>query len=87
MDVRSRAANKFAALQAMGSIPDLLTDPRKRKFFRSWLEDGGLRLEDFDTEEEPQLNQVIQKGSGGGVSKPTMPTSPVSGTKDKDYER
>ena len=79
MDVRSRAANKFAALQAMGSIPDLLTDPRKRKFFRSWLEDGGLRLEDFDTEEEPQLNQVIQKGSGGGVSKPTMPTSPVAG--------
>ena len=83
MDVRSRAANKFAALQAMGSIPDLLTDPRKRKFFRSWLEDGGLRLEDFDTEEEPQLNQVIQKGSGGGVSKPTMPTSPVSGTKEQ----
>jgi len=83
MDVRSRAANKLAALQAITADPTLLTDPRKRKFFRSWLEDGGLRLEDFDTEEEPQLNQVIQKGSGGGVSKPTMPTSPVSGTKEQ----
>ena len=79
VDVRTRSANKFAALQAMASIPDLLTDPRKRKFFRSWLEDGGLRLEDFDTEEQPQLSEMVQKGSGGGISRPTMPTNPVAG--------
>ena len=79
VDVRTRSANKFAALQAVTADPTLLTDPRKRKFFRSWLEDGGLRLEDFDTEEEPQLNEVVQKGSGGGVSRPTMPVNPVAG--------
>ena len=79
VDVRTRSANKFAALQAITADSTLLSDPRKRKFFRSWLEDGGLRLEDFDVEEEPQLNQIVQKGSGGGVSRPTMPVSPIAG--------
>jgi len=79
MDIRTLNANRVALLQAMTTDPTLLTDPRKKKIIEPMLEASGINLADIDIEEQPQLQQIIQRG-GGGVSKPTMPVSPVAGT-------
>ena len=79
MDIRTMNANRLALLQAMTTDPTLLVDPIKRKIIAPMLESTGINLADISIEEQPPLNQVVQRG-GGGVSKPTMPVSPVAGT-------
>lgn len=66
-----KAANLFAALQAITATPDLLTNPVKRKFFNRWLEQGGLNPVDFQAEIPAELPAPVQvKPAGGGVSRP-----------------
>ena len=79
IDVRMRAANKWMALQAVATDPVLLTDPIKRKFFSAWLEDGGLHLVDFEPDMPAPSLETLPGRAGGGVSKPSIPSSPVGG--------
>ena len=79
MDTRTKAANLFAALQALTTDPTILSDPIKKKFFYRFLEQGGISPVDFEGIEQPQqMPQMVQRG-GGGVSKPAMPQMPMSG--------
>jgi len=81
LDIRIKAANLFAALQAVTADPTLLTDPTKRKFFTAWLEQGNISLIDFEPEiKQPSIQEIVAKRAGGGISKPTIPAIPVAGT-------
>ncbi|MHA1305635.1 MAG: hypothetical protein ACTSPI_18185 [Candidatus Heimdallarchaeaceae archaeon] len=74
------------AMQAVTADPTLLTDPIKRKFFSSWLEDGGLSMIDFQGISTPSIEQTVQETpqrAGGGISRPVIPTSPVGGEAQK----
>ena len=78
------AATLFAALQALTADPTLLSDPTKRKVFGKWLEAGGLNIADIEPEMKAssaeQLTESMPvKGAGGGVSRPSLPASPVPG--------
>lgn len=87
IDVRIRSANKWMALQAITADPTLLTDPTKRKFFASWLEDGGLHLMDFDVTPPPTLETAISQAlqrAGGGISKPVLPSTPIMGATNEE---
>ena len=80
LDTRIRAANLFAALQAITADPTLLTNPIKKKFFSRFLEQGGISPIDFGLFEEQQgLGEVVQKQVGGGISRPSMPVAPMPG--------
>ena len=80
LDTRIKSATLFAAIQAVTADPTLLTDPTKKKFFYRWLEQGGLSPIDFEPEAAPpSIEQVAQKGAGGGVSRPMMAPSPMAG--------
>lgn len=82
LDMRADAANRLLILQTMSTVPDLLTNPNKRKLIAPVLESVGINPADLDTQETPQLMETISKMAGGGVSKmPNMP-SPVAGQRE-----
>ena len=83
LDTRMKAANLFAALQAITADPTLLTDPAKKKFFYRYLEQGGISPIDFEPEvTSPTIGEVAQKRAGGGVGRPAIPNVPVGGTRE-----
>lgn len=82
LDTRVRAANLFAALQAVTADPSLLTDPNKRKFFFPWLEQGGLNPTDFEPEVTPPSLETLPGRAGGGISRPVIPATPVAGRRE-----
>lgn len=75
-DTRVRYATKFAILQAMTVDPTLTTDPVKRKFLFSMMEDGGVNPNDFFGElpktEDIMMQQMGNRPVGGGVSAPAL---------------
>ena len=81
MDTRTMAANLFAILQAITADPSMLQDPTKKKILFQYMEQGGLNPYDFDmsSEEAPGAPQ-LQGRAGGGVSKPAIAQTPISGT-------
>jgi len=80
LDTRIKAANLFAALQAVTADPTLLSDPVKKKFFYRYLEQGGISPIEFEPEvAPPAIGEIVQKRAGGGVSRPVMPATPVVG--------
>jgi hypothetical protein len=82
LDMRADAANRLMILQALSAVPDLLTNPNKRKLIAPVLESVGINPADLDTQEAPQLTETISKMAGGGISKmPNMP-SPVAGQRE-----
>lgn len=83
LDNRVKAANLFSALQAITADPTLLIDPIKKKFFYKFLEQGGINPVDLESEKEMPSIEEVGKRAGGGVSKPTIPPSPISGKRDE----
>jgi len=81
VDTRMKAANLFAVLQAITADPTMLQDPTKKKIIFQYMEQGGLNPYDFDVPtEEGQTQQVRPQMGGGGVSRPSLPNSPIMGT-------
>jgi len=76
-----QSANLQAVLQAITVDKTLLTDPTKRKIFSKILERAGLSIEDIMVE-QAEL-QVLPQAVGGGVSRPVLPSFPVSGQTEK----
>lgn len=83
VDTRVRNATKFAVLQAIQADPTMTTDPIKKKILFSIAEDGGINLNDLVGQEqktpEQQITEMQGQKGGGGVSKPSMPNSPMAG--------
>lgn len=67
-DSRVVAANLLGALQALSVDPTLLTDPTKREIFSQYLEAGGIKLADIDVMGKKDMENLLFKGAGGGVS-------------------
>jgi len=82
MDVGVRATNKWMALQAVSADPTMLSDPIKRKFFSSWLEDGGLHMVDFEAETTIPSIETLPQRVGGGISRPVVPPTPTVGARE-----
>lgn len=77
VDTRVRYATRFAILQAVTADPTMLRDPVKKKILGGMAEDGGLNPADLfgvESEPDPMMQMMPQKGSGGGVSAPQAPT-------------
>lgn len=73
VDVRVKAAAKFALLQAMTADPSMLQDPSKRKILASYAEDSGIKFDDFFSSPRSNLDQMLVQGrAGGGVSAPAL---------------
>lgn len=74
IDTKARAATKMAILQAITADPTMTTDPTKRKFLASYMEDEDLNPSDFLGTEEKSPDQLVQGQAGGraggGVSAP-----------------
>ena len=85
-DSRVKAANTMMAMQAIQSDPTILQDPAKKKLFFYLLEQGGLNpydiisSEDIKSPADEMLSAGAPQRGGGGVSKPSMPNSAISGT-------
>lgn len=85
VDKRTRAAAKFALLQALTVDPTMISDPFKKKILVSYMEDAGLNPNDFFDVESKDVQDVAPagpqtKGAGGGISAPaTGIQSPLAG--------
>jgi len=77
-DVEVKAANLFAALQAITANPTLLTDPIKKKFFYHYLEQSGISPIEFIPEIQPSIESIMPQRAGGGISRP-VPSSALRG--------
>ena len=78
LDMRTQSANLLSALQAITADPTLLSDPAKKKFFYKYLERTGISPEDIRPTEQGGI-ETLTRG-GGGVSRPTIPATPVRGS-------
>lgn len=77
VDTKARSAVKLALLQAITADPTMTTDPTKRKFLSSYMEDEGINPNDFLGVETQSPETLIQQNgqapisrAGGGVSAP-----------------
>lgn len=83
VDVRTKAATLFAAMQAITADPTILQDPTKRSIFMDWLEQGGVNISDIQAPKQTDMNSLINNTpgrAGGGISAPSMPQNPMAGT-------
>jgi len=81
-DIRVEAANLQTILQAIVADPTLITDPVKRKIFARIAAKGGINLADILPAEEEKETEIIAeavKKGGGGVSRPSLPPTPILG--------
>jgi hypothetical protein len=74
-DLRMQAANMAMVLQSIQQDPTVLTDPAKRKIFGKLLDSVGININDIDVEQEQPITQNVQEKMGGGISKPSMPST------------
>ena len=81
LDTRMRSVNLQAALQAITVNPAILQNPMSKKIFSKILEDSGIRLEDLEVNASipTPLQETAQMKAGGGVSKPSIPLTPIQG--------
>lgn len=77
-DTTTFANDLIFILQAITTDPTMLQDPRKRKILRMMMEAKGISPADLDLEADAEQgieSLVPQKGAGGGVSRPNIPTA------------
>jgi len=76
-DITAFTNDLIFILQAITADPTALTNPIKRKILFRIMEARGIRPADLDLDEETEkgIERLIpEKGVGGGVSRPQMPT-------------
>lgn len=78
-DLRVQSANMAMVLQTMQQDPEVLTDPGKRKIFGKILETIGMSIDDIVQSNEEPVSQVVQEQKGGGISRPSMPQTMMTG--------
>ncbi len=79
-DLRMQATNMAMVLQAIQQDQTVLTDPAKRKVFGKLLDSVGININEIDTQEERPIERQVQEKMGGGISRPSMPTTMQMGS-------
>lgn len=83
-DIRVESANLQTILQAIVADPTLLTNPVKRKVFSKICAKAGINIIDILPEiEETKIPELVEKKTGGGISRPSLPPTPILGEGEK----
>lgn len=81
-DTRVINQNLVMLMQSVTADPSLAPPDVKRKLFMKIAENAGINPTDLTSSETPsteQLTEGVPLRAGGGVSRPTMPNTPVGG--------